>query len=109
MTEKWIVTNGKGLNVRSQMDSTQPKNIVRQMSKGEGFTVYETYQVKGSTGLQKWGRVSDNPGDRRQEYTCLSIGNNMIFAVQETSSESETMLERIEKLEAWARTMGYPG
>ncbi len=108
MSESWIVTGGQGLNVRSQMDTTNSRNILRKMSKGEGFTVYETYQVKGSSGLQTWGRVSENPGDRRQEYACLSIGNNMIFAERESTWPEDLLDMRLNKLEVWARTKGYP-
>lgn len=75
MDEKYIVVNSNGLNVRSQKSTTNPYNFLRSMSYGEGFTVFETYIVKGSTGLQKWGRISDNPGGISQEYVCLSIGN----------------------------------
>ena len=72
MSQKYIVVNPDGLNVRSQMSTLNALNIKRKMSNGEGFTVYQTYVQKGN---QVWGRVSDNPGNVQQEFVCLSIAN----------------------------------
>ena len=108
----WIVVNGGGLYVRAQMDTTNSKNIVRRMSFGEGFVVHETYNVKGMSGLQTWGRVSNNPGGISQEYVCLSIGNK-VYARQEGAQIPPVIpageTTRLDRLEAWARTQGYQG
>ena len=86
----FIVTNKDGLNVRSQMDTTLAKNILRRMGKGEGFEVYETYSIKGKSGLQTWGRLSNNPGSVNQEYSCLSIGNVTYAKVEGSTPPSPT-------------------
>jgi len=51
-TQNFIVINPKGANVRAQMDTTNAKTLLRWMSPDWGYAVYETYTVKGSSGLQ---------------------------------------------------------
>jgi hypothetical protein len=104
----YIVTNSEGLNVRSQMNTTNSKNLLRRMSPNEGFIIYETYQVKGMSGLQTWGRVSNNPGGISQEYVCLSIGNKIYAKAQDAQPVTQTPAWAYE-LDAWARTQGYTG
>jgi hypothetical protein len=104
----FIVTNGEGLNVRSQMSTTNPKNLLRKMSPNEGFTVFETYNVKGISGLQIWGRVSDNPGGISQEYVCLSIGNKVYAKKEETPNAPEN-LHWAHEVDSFLRTLGYTG
>lgn len=97
--------NRDGLNVRSQMSTTNPKNVLRRMSFGEGFKVYEVYNVKGMSGLQVWGRVSDNPGGISQEYVCLSIGNKVYAKTEDSKAFSSWAHE----VDAFLRTLGYKG
>ena len=108
MPKHFIVTNSRGLYVRSQTDTTNPYNKLRKMSNGEGFEVYEIYPVKGMTGLQIWGRISDNPGGITQEFTCLSIGNKT-YAKEETGTTPPTSSTWAQEIDAWARLNGYHG
>lgn len=105
---KYIVKSNPYLLVRSQMETRSSSNIIRRMSNGEGFTVYQTYVVRGN---QLWGRLSDNPGGVEQEYACLQIANK-VFAVAEESQpniRSSPNPMWFIQIDAWARTMGYTG
>ncbi len=106
----YIVVNGDGLNVRSQMSTTNPKNLLRKMSQNEGFVVLETYNVKGVSGLQVWGRVSNNPGGISQEYACLSIGNK-VYAKEEIPSTpvSGQLGTWAHEVDLYLRSLGYKG
>jgi hypothetical protein len=84
--KRYIVTNPPGLQRRSQMSTVNPFNIKGKLSNGEGFDVYEVYTIKAN---QKWGRITDNPGDVQQEYVCLSIGNKT-FAREELAGTGNT-------------------
>jgi len=108
MQKQFIVTNGEGLYVRSQMTTTNPYNILRKMSANEGFTVYETYNIKGMSGLQVWGRVSNNPGGISQEFSCLSIGNKT-YAKEESPQTPIPANSWAREIDTWARTKGYTG
>lgn len=108
----YIVTNSEGLNVRSQMDTTNSRNIQRRMSFGEGFVVLELYNKQGASGLQQWGRVSNNPGGISQEFVCLQIGNK-VYAKEQAQAESipslpDTNAWRV-AIDAWARSKGFDG
>lgn len=108
MTEQsFIVTNSEGLNVRSQMSTTNSKNVLRKMGANEGFTVYETYSVKGMSGLQTWGRVSNSPGGISQEYVCLQIGNKVYAKAQDISATQIPAWTY--EIDTWARSQGYTG
>ena len=103
----YIVTNKDGLLVRAQMDTRNPHNIKRKMSNGEGFIVYQTY-VKNAN--QVWGRVSDNPGDVQQEYTCLSIANRTFAKIEISDEELKSYKVNprwIIAIDLWARSKGY--
>jgi hypothetical protein len=105
----YIVVNGDGLNVRSQMNTTNSKNLLRRMSNNEGFVVHETYNVQGMSGLQVWGRVSDNPGGISQEYVCLQIGNK-VYAKEQTSQPTQPVSNAWQTaIDTWARSQGYTG
>ncbi len=111
MPEKYIVTNGDGLLVRSQMTTTNPFNVKRKMSNGEGFTVYQVYVQNGS---HTWGRVTDNPGSVQQQYVCLSIVGRPPFAVLEAPISEPTpapsdLVTVVKALGAWASLKGYEG
>ena len=110
MPKNFIVVNNDGLNVRTQMDTTNKNNLLRWMSGSgaEGFVVYEIYQKKGMTGLQTWGRISDNPGGILQEYVCLQIGNRVYAKEQTGVSEPGTDLWHA-AIDAWARSKGFDG
>ena len=106
---KYIVVNRDGLLVRSQMSTLNPLNVIRKMSNGEGFTVYQVIQQGDKT----WGRLSSNPGDPRQQYACLSILGRPLFAVPEPVAaplpEAGDVSEWQKEIDAWARFMGYAG
>lgn len=100
-------TNKDGLLVRSQMDTTNPKNVVRKMSDGEEFLVYQTYVVKRN---QVWGRLTNNPGAVQQEYCCLSIANRT-FAVPDNfqpHGDVKISLQWIQQVDVWARSQAKP-
>lgn len=102
----YIVTNAEGLNVRAQMDTRNNKNIQRWMGKGEGFEVFQTYQIKGISGLQTWGRISTNAGDVSQEFVCLQIGNKTYARAEATEPQP---LSWTLSVDAFLRTLGYKG
>lgn len=109
----YIVVNKDGLNVRSQMSTTNDKNLLRRMSKGEGFEVQQTYNVPGMTGLQVWGRLSNNPGGIRQEYVCLQIGNKKYAEEEKPSVPVYVPIDAVDAwryaVDAWIRLRGYDG
>lgn len=107
MGTPYVVINSNGANVRTQMSTLNPFNIVRVMGTNEGFVVHETYNISGMSGLQVWGRISDNPGGQKQEYVCLSIGNKVYCKLQETPLP---MPENwAQAIDVWARSIGYTG
>lgn len=89
----------KVLNVRAQPITTNNNNILRTMSRGEGFIVYEYITLKGATGMQRWGRISRNVGEKTQEFVCLEIGNT-IYA-QEAPSIPATDVPPAIPLQLW--------
>ena len=113
MDKNFVVLNGNGANVRSQMTTLNPYNIVRKMSFGEGFVVHEIYNVKGMSGLQVWGRVSDNAGGISQEYVCLSIGNKVYAKEEAVTSVASPEIVNVSswqwEVDAFLRTKGYTG
>ena len=76
----YTVTNKDGLLVHSKLDTTS--QTLRKMANGESFKVYQLYPVNTN---QIWGRLTDNPGNVSQEYTCLQIANKE-FATLDSSS-----------------------
>ena len=105
----YIVVNKRGLNVRSQMTTTNQANIQRTLSFGTGLVVHEVYHIQGMSGLQTWGRITENPGGQQQEYVCIKIGE-MIFAQEEQANEDvDTATDWMHEIDAWARTKGYTG
>ena len=109
MTSKYIVVTSPTLNVRAQMTTMNPYNILRKMSSGEGFIVYETYQVKGMSGLQLWGRIAENPGGITQEYVCLQIGNKVYAKEESKPIETTTPANWQIEVDTFLRTLGYKG
>lgn len=108
----YVVVNPNGANVRSQMNTMNPNNLLRQMSANEGFEVYEIYNMHGISGLQVWGRVSKNPGGISQEYVCLQIGNRVFAKEQEFDRpyppQPDQDAWRI-AIDSWARSKGFNG
>lgn len=114
MARYFIVVNPSGLNVRSKPD-TATGQVVRHMTNGEGFTANDVF----TQGNQTWARVSRGEGVQ-QEYCCIAIANKVFCREQVTGQvdiangqtapgQLLTPFDRLEKLEAWARTKGYTG
>lgn len=102
----YTVTSPDGLLVRAQTLTTNPQNILRKMSNGESFVVYQTLIVNRN---QKWGRLTNNPGDIKQEYACLSIANKT-FAVLDINQLPEDVRinpQWIEEVDRQLRAKGF--
>ena len=108
MSQNYIVKNPAGLLVRAQMDTTNSTNILRKMSNGEGFTVF---QLINQPNGYVWGRLSDDPGNLQQQYACISILGRTAFAVPELPSIFPIPINSQWGFEADAflRTKGYMG
>jgi len=111
----YLVVNKEGLNVRAQTNTQSTKNILRWMSNGEGFHVYQIIKVKGSTGIQEWGRITDNPGGLTQEYVCLGIGNrryalpSLHNPIPTPDPDDNQIMNWVRDVDGYLRTLGYTG
>lgn len=83
-------------------------NIVGFLNAGKQRMIYSFYTDKNNA---TWGRVSEADAAGVSEWVCVQNVNRVFMrpVVNEPLPSTGTPFERLDRLEAWARSQGYKG
>ena len=74
------------VNIRSQMKTSPPSNMVGAFTNGLPFRVYQVYdELDGIV----WGRISSNTGSGKARYVALRVNNNEKVKLEKAFPEDE--------------------